>query len=214
MGDDFIRVTKSPEVRRKELRDISEQLFLEKGYEQTMVSDIVRKADVAQGTFYYYFKSKEAVLDEITDKYISIIARSMEKISKDKNLTPIEKLVKIFHFSLSFSDDTRGVMQYVHNEKNVHLQRKFQQRIPFETVGPLAHIFKEGVEEGIFNTPYPEDAAKAFNGISGMVLQGIDGADHNLEEIKRKFIVIFDFVERILGTEGGAISDVYMKKVF
>ena len=61
MGDDFIRVTKSPEVRRKELRDISEQLFLEKGYEQTMVSDIVRKADVAQGTFYYYFKSKEAV---------------------------------------------------------------------------------------------------------------------------------------------------------
>jgi len=177
-----------------------------------MVSDIVKKAGVAQGTFYYYFKSKEAVLDEITDKYIGIIARSMEKISKDKNLTPIEKLVKIFHFSLSFSDDTRGVMQYVHTEKNVHLQRKFQQRIPFETVGPLAHIFKEGVEEGIFNTPYPEDAAKAFNGISGMVLQGIDSADHNPEEIKRKFIVIFDFVERILGTESGAISDVFMEK--
>jgi hypothetical protein len=138
----------------------------------------------------------------------------MEKISKDENLTPIEKLVRIFHFSLSFLDDTRGIMQYVHEEKNVHLQRKFQQRIPLETVGPLAHIFKEGVEEGIFNTPYPEDAAKAFNGISGMVLQGMDGADHNPEEIKRKFIIIFDFVERILGTEGGAISDVYMKKIF
>ena len=137
----------------------------------------------------------------------------METISKDENLTPIEKLVKIFHFSLSFSDDTRGVMQYVHNEKNVHLQRKFQQRIPFETVGPLAHIFKEGVEEGIFNTPYPEDAAKAFNGISGMVLQGIDSADHNPEEIKRKFIVIFDFIERILGAESGAISKAFMEMV-
>jgi AcrR family transcriptional regulator len=210
----LFRVTKSPEERRHELRDIAEQLFLEKGYENTMVSDIVKKADVAQGTFYYYFKSKEAVLDEITDKYISIIVESMEKISKDENLNPIEKLVIIFHFSLSFRDDTRGIMQYVHDDKSVHLQRKFQQKIPLETVGPLAHIFKEGIKEGIFNTPYPEDAAKAFNGISGMVLQGIDGADHNPEEIKRKFIIIFDFVERILGTESGAISDVFMKKVF
>jgi hypothetical protein len=33
--------------------------------------------------------------------------------------------------------------------------------------------------KGFFNTQYPEDAAKAFNGISGMVLQGIDSADHN-----------------------------------
>ncbi|WJI09908.1 TetR/AcrR family transcriptional regulator [Methanobacterium sp. CWC-01] len=213
MGDDFIRVTKSPEERHKELSDIAEQLFLEKGYEQTMVSDIVKIAGVAQGTFYYYFKSKEAVLDEITDKYISIIVESMEKISKDENLNPIEKLVKIFHFSLSFSGDTIGIMQYVHDEKNLHLQRKFQQRIPLQTVAPLAHIFKEGVEEGIFNTSYPEDAAKAFNGISGMVLQGIDSADHNPDEIKRKFMVIFDFVERILGTESGTISNAFREMV-
>jgi AcrR family transcriptional regulator len=42
-----------------------------------MVSDIVKIAGVAQGTFYYYFKSKEAVLDEITDKYIGTIVESM-----------------------------------------------------------------------------------------------------------------------------------------
>lgn len=209
-----IRVTKSPEERRRELMDIAEQLFLKKGYEDTMISDIVRQAGVAQGTFYYYFKSKEAVLDEITDKYISIIVESMEKISKDKNLNALEKLVTIFQFSLSFKEDTRGVMQCVNNEKNVHLQRKFQQRIPFETVGPLAHIFKEGVSEGIFNTPYPEDAAKAFNGISAMVLQGIDGANHDLEEYKRRFMIIFDFVERILGTKNGAISNAFMEKPF
>jgi len=177
-----------------------------------MVSDIVKQADVAQGTFYYYFKSKEEILDEITDKYIDIIVGSMEKISKDENLNAIEKFVQIFNFSLSFSDDTKGIMQHIHDEKNIHLQRKFQQRIPFETVGPLAHIFKEGVAEGIFNTQYPEDAAKAFNGISGMVLQGIDNADHNHEEIKKKFIVIFDFIERILGTEGGAISNSFIEK--
>ncbi len=178
-----------------------------------MVSDIVKQAGVAQGTFYYYFKSKEVILDAITDKYISIIIQSMEKISKDEGLNAIEKLVKIFKFSLSFRDDTLGIMQYVDDEKNIHLQRKYEQRIPFETVGPLAHIFKEGVDEGIFNTPYPEDAAKAFNGISSMVLQGID-ANHDLNEIKRRFMVIFDFIERILGAESGAISNAFMEKAY
>lgn len=175
-----------------------------------MISDIVKQADVAQGTFYYYFKSKEAILDEITDRYIKIIVESMEQISKDKNLNVIEKLVKIFQFSLSFSDDTRDIMLHIYDEKNIHLLRKFQQRIPLETVGPLVHIFKEGVKEGIFNTQYPEDAAKAFNGISGMVLQGLD--EHNPEEITRKFMIILDFIERILGTKSGTISNVFIEE--
>ncbi|HOI39756.1 MAG TPA: TetR/AcrR family transcriptional regulator [Methanobacterium sp.] len=192
--------------------DIAEQLFLDKGYENTMVRDIVKKAGVAQGTFYYYFKSKEDILDEITDKYINIIVESMEKISKDENLNALEKLVQIFQFSLSFRNDTRSIMQYVHEKKNVHLHRKFEQRIPLQTVGPLARIFKQGVAEGIFNTQYPEDAAKAFNGISAMVLQGIDNADHNSEEFRRKFMAIFDFTERILGTESGVIINAFREK--
>lgn len=189
--------------------DIAEQLFLEKGYQETRVKDIVKKADVAQGTFYYYFQSKEAILDEITDKYINIIIESMEKISKQDNLNALKKLVKIFQFSLSFRDDTRSIMQYVHDEKNLHLHVKFEQRIPVETVGPLAHIFKQGVAEGIFDTKYPEEAAQAFNGISAMVLQGIDSADHNSNEFRRKFMAIFDFVERILGTKRGAILNAF-----
>ena len=192
--------------------DIAEQLFLEKGYENTIVRDIVKKADVAQGTFYYYFKSKEDILDDITDKYINIIVECMEKISREEDINALEKLVKIFQFSLSFRNDTRSIMQYVHEEKNVHLHRKFEQRVPLQTVGPLARIFKQGVAEGIFNTQYPEDAAKAFNGISAMVLQGIDNADHNSEEFRRKFMAIFDFTERILGTESGLIINAFLEK--
>lgn len=38
-----MRVTKDPEIRRKELMDVAEELFLENGYEETAVSDIVKK---------------------------------------------------------------------------------------------------------------------------------------------------------------------------
>ncbi|RJS48054.1 MAG: hypothetical protein CIT03_10205 [Methanobacterium sp.] len=209
---DSIRISKDPELRRRELLDIAEQLFLEKGYQETRVKDIVKKADVSQGTFYYYFPSKEGILDEITDKYINIIIESMEEISRKDNLNALEKLVRIFQFSLSFRKDTRSIMQYIHDEKNLRLHRKFEERIPVETVEPLAHIFKQGVREGIFNTPYPEEAARAFNGITAMVLQGIDSANHNSDEFKRKFMAIFDFIERILGTPPGSILNVFLKK--
>ena len=63
------RIVKEPEIRHEELIDISEKLFLKNGYEQTAVSEIVKEANVAQGTFYYYFKSKDDVLNAIIERY-------------------------------------------------------------------------------------------------------------------------------------------------
>jgi AcrR family transcriptional regulator len=42
--------------------------FVESGYHATKVSDIVAEAGVAQGTFYWYFKSKESVALEIVEQ--------------------------------------------------------------------------------------------------------------------------------------------------
>lgn len=53
------RITKSPDERRNELIDAAEMLFIENGYDQTSVSDIVKKVNVAQGTFYYYFNPRK-----------------------------------------------------------------------------------------------------------------------------------------------------------
>jgi AcrR family transcriptional regulator len=54
-----------PSDRRVQILDIALQQFAENGYHKTKVSDIVRKAGVAQGTFYWYFKSKEAIALEL-----------------------------------------------------------------------------------------------------------------------------------------------------
>ena len=96
-----MRITKKPEERRQELIQIAEQQFIQNGYEKTAVSDIVKKAKVAQGTFYYYFKTKEEILDSIIDKYIKLTVEGYEKIANEKGPNSIEKLVKIFKYVLS-----------------------------------------------------------------------------------------------------------------
>ena len=67
------RIIKNPYDRKIEILNAALELFLRKGFEETSVHDIVNKIGVAQGTFYYYFKSKEDVVDSIIEVYIKEI---------------------------------------------------------------------------------------------------------------------------------------------
>jgi AcrR family transcriptional regulator len=62
--------TKPPEVRRAELLNAAEALFLAHGIAATSVDAIVAGADVAKGTFYLHFESKEHLLAALRQRYI------------------------------------------------------------------------------------------------------------------------------------------------
>jgi len=51
--------------RKSQLIDIALEQFAKNGFDGTKISDIVAAADVSQGTFYWYFKSKEGIVIEI-----------------------------------------------------------------------------------------------------------------------------------------------------
>jgi len=51
------------------------ELFITKGIKETAISDIVKKAGVAKGTFYLYFKDKYDLIDKIVLKKSSLILK-------------------------------------------------------------------------------------------------------------------------------------------
>ena len=75
--------------KRKERDDLKNQimeaaweLFLDKGYENTTVNDIIKKAGTSKGGFYYYFKAKEELLNflyTIFDREYEKFYRNMDK---------------------------------------------------------------------------------------------------------------------------------------
>jgi len=206
-----MRITKKPEERKKELVDIAEQLFIKNGYEQTAVSDIVKKAKVAQGTFYYYFKTKEEILDLLTDRYIKSNVKGYEKIANEKGLDALEKIINIFQFSSSFRKDRKSLIQYLHEDKNAHLHLKFERKLPVMIAEPLSIIISQGVQEKYFDTAFPLEAAKAFIGVSAMVMQGINNIKPDSEEYTKMLLATIDFLERILGAKSGLILNAYKK---
>ncbi|MBS0220170.1 MAG: TetR/AcrR family transcriptional regulator [Proteobacteria bacterium] len=62
--------TKPAEIRREELIDAAQALFLGKGFDDTSVDEIVKAADVAKGTFYFYFKTKDDVLQALRTRFV------------------------------------------------------------------------------------------------------------------------------------------------
>ena len=71
------------EERRSEFMDAAEKLFKENGIVDTTINSIVKELDVAKGLFYYYFKSKDDVIDAISEKYNEAF-NEMMKASMDR----------------------------------------------------------------------------------------------------------------------------------
>ncbi|UUZ87039.1 TetR/AcrR family transcriptional regulator [Paenibacillus sp. P26] len=55
------------------------ELFQTKGYHSTKVSDIVKAAGIAQGTFYLYFKSKEDLFRKAAEECMDEIAGALDQ---------------------------------------------------------------------------------------------------------------------------------------
>ena len=86
---------KYPEETVQKILEVSLKLFLEKGYEETTVLDIVNNlGGLTRGAFYHHFKSKEEVLDALGDK-LFFDNNPFEKVKNEKGLNGLEKIKKV-----------------------------------------------------------------------------------------------------------------------
>ena len=58
---------KKREHRKLEILQSAKEVFAEKGYHAASISDVIKRAGIARGTFYLYFTSKDAVFESILD---------------------------------------------------------------------------------------------------------------------------------------------------
>jgi AcrR family transcriptional regulator len=154
------RTTKDRLQRKQELADVAERLFLEKGYDQTAVSDIVREIDVSQGTFYYYFSSKEEVLEAVIDKGISALDAEIRQIRDLKDVSASVKLNEAVNEIFGMLFAKREILDYIHREGNAILHDRLLRRTIARLVPPVRDLVEEGVAEGKFCVLHPAETVE------------------------------------------------------
>lgn len=63
----------------------AEEIFAEEGFDGARVDDIARRAGVNKALIYYYFESKEQILEELSKKHLQEILAAKENLLKDFN---------------------------------------------------------------------------------------------------------------------------------
>lgn len=93
---------------------IALEKFARSGYHQTKISDIVQEAGVAQGTFYWHFKSKEAIALEIIEtgkeQLLQAIAQGYRQDPGDI-ADMVQASEALFHRLFDFAAENRHLME-------------------------------------------------------------------------------------------------------
>lgn len=146
--------------KKGELIEIAEKLFLEKGFEETSVEDILKASGLSKGGFYHYFKSKEEVLGESINNFAENLLKEVEPIIEDKRFNALEKLNLFMEKKIASQKQKREIIEYlVMLMKSEFTLYKYCIIIAQKYVEPLARIIEQGVKEGIFNVKFPRETA-------------------------------------------------------
>ena len=81
--------------RRKQILKAAVEVFAERGFHRTRVSDIAKRAGVAYGLIYHYFDSKDDVLNSLFDENWAVFIKVLRELEQNKELSAISKLQSI-----------------------------------------------------------------------------------------------------------------------
>ena len=199
-----MRIVKEADVRKNEILDTAGILFTEKGYDNTSVTDIMNAVGIAKGTLYHHFKSKEDIMDALIKRQTADILVSAKKIADDKSIPVKERIVQTIlelHVDTKQAEGEKMIVQ-LHKPQNAQMHQKTK-KVVFQGVPPImADIVKDGVLQGIFETPYPLECMEMALCYLDVML---DDDMFELTEAERldKIRAFIYQLERLLGVEEG-----------
>lgn len=152
-------VRMSPEQRRAELVQSAQELFTRNGIDKTSVSDIVSNAGVSQGTFYWYFKSKDEIVNAVVENVGEEMLQELSNVSHLPGLNSVEKLSTILSAFHSRVGQENKVMEHLLKQRQSSLYDRVYKEMSKQILPILGEIIEQGVQEGFFHTQYPHEAA-------------------------------------------------------
>lgn len=184
---------KYPELTVEKILEVAQKLFLEKGYEQTTIQDIVDNlGGLTKGAVYHHFKSKEDIINALGDKMF--LGNNPFNAVKDEN--ELNGLQKIQKAMLLNQEDTeraalsRNMIPLLENPRilagMIESQKKY--------LSPEFYkLIKEGIADGSISTRYPKELSEILPLLELWLMPSIFPASE--EELTHKIMFIKEMFE-------------------
>ena len=190
--------------KKEFILDVAEKMFIEQGFDQTSIAQILDATQIAKGTLYYYFTSKEEIMDAIIERWID---RSFEQVRiwvERKQLPILERLMGALA-SLNMQKDGQELLDHLHAPQNALLHEKTNQILLSKVPEILYPLFQEGFQTGEMQTTYPYESIEMMLTYSLQIFnssfQKLDRAEKN-----HKIQAFIYLLEKIFQTKEGYFS--------
>ena len=188
------------EKRKQELLKIAYDMFLLRGYENTSVDEIIDEAQIAKGTFYYYFPSKEKLLEDVIEMMIESEVKSARQIIGSDIPVP-QKIVAIMT-SIKPAEKELPIQNALMQPENVLMHDKIRKKLIEVVVPLLSETVEEGVNKGIFACDNIPERVR--------MLLVISNDTFNARAFSENDIAVFiDVTEKLLGAGKGTMSFIH-----
>ncbi len=145
--------------------DAGERLFLSRGFVATTIEDLSEQADVAVGSIYAHFGSKDGVYAALIDRALELDKRYSEE-GFDAGSSPLERLVGLAEGYLRFAREHPGYFRLFRfppsdrpsADAASQPTARVAQRIREETAR-IAKLLREAIAEGIVRPLDPNSTA-------------------------------------------------------
>ncbi len=156
--------------RERHILHVAERVFAKKGFQGATIQEIATESELAVGTIYNFFSSKESLYSKIiTSRLDEMRQEVLEKTQEIKDTkgrlkamleTQSAFIEKNRDFFIIFLRDQNRFPWSLAKEMGEEVSMRYQRYL--ET---LKTIFKEGIERGAFKAYEPEDLAEAWGGL-------------------------------------------------
>mgnify|MGYP005762076471 CR=1 FL=1 len=187
---------KYPEVTVERILDAATRLFLEKGYDNTTIQDIVNELDgLSKGAVYHHFKSKEEIMDAVGDRMF-LANNPFEKVRSRTDLNGLEKIREAIRINQSDEARTNMTIQSIPLTRNPRLLVEMIESNRRILTPYYLELLEEGNQDGSLHTKYTREIAELIPLLTSLwLLPSVFPATK--EQMKHKFYFLGEMLEKM-----------------
>ncbi len=145
------KFVESKEARKRAMINSALELFEKKGYHRTTIADITSRSGTSHGTFYLYFKDKNALIREIVDTVMEGTWKAVEEVKRrsDGNMEDVLAMVESF-FRLDKRYQRMSHIFVQGAARDIRAYDKKVERVYQKVSQPFIDSIAQGIREGAF----------------------------------------------------------------
>jgi AcrR family transcriptional regulator len=201
------RIVKKPDVRREEIIKAAGELFHAKEYDKATMQDLMKELNIAKGTIYHYFSSKEDLLEAVVEGLIDEELKKKEKLHADcrrKNLDALQT-IRLLATADQMAKENEQILEVLHQPGNIVMHARQLGRYLTKLAPIYGAVIEEGCARGILKTDHPLECAEFL--LAGIqFLTDVGFYPWTKEEIARRMAAFPSLLEDLLSAPAGSFN--------